>query len=363
MAIEQVWPSPLFFGVGPRHNSNIRERRTMAMKPRNAETPKYKLNEDQLKEQLLDDIAELRREAEAYDGGDFSAAGAMAVRVMTLLYDSGKTVSRTTRLGCKPEKLPQLVLNGLKQVAHTHGPYCQMAVNLIGTTGYLPNLDMSSGDQALDPIEFKKWWDAPVLRDAVGNMFTRGDIVRTMRDCETAHADGSLPEAYGAVLYEGMFSIRQHAPEEQIGDLRIIRVIMRQIAHEVLRALDGDHPLRPFDNRGRFISPTLTIEVFERYADGSVGQRVDDARAVPVVVHLTTDTKLAARWDDGSEPCELPAGLPEMPDHCTTRLETMMRAVILNYNHTPVVINQMRVGRDRRSGAFVLRCVVSVDSN
>jgi hypothetical protein len=192
--------------------------------------------------------------------------------------DNDHFTSLTTRLGVKPAVMRSFTLSQVLDHPNLHGAVCTAGIGLVGCEGWVPVLD--GIPPAEDPpyegklMSFEDWWAAPVLRDSIGNEFSRRFIVETMRDQEDAHTDDALDPLYAGVAYQGAMGLKVQQPLETT-DLNPARVVVRQVAHEVLRALDPTLPLTMAMTLGRQVAPIVLAEIQHLDADGVWGLIMD----------------------------------------------------------------------------------------
>lgn len=262
----------------------------------------YEPNADALRAELEGQLAErierLRRAAATYDDGHYAEAASMAGLIGKLLDDrppKRNFVSLLTRLGRKPITMPDLTLNGVLNVADLHGPAFVGGIALAHTAGVVPLLDGFNETLRLDrELTFDRWWEGPIIRDAVGNVLTRRDIVQTMRDKEESHTDIAWDHVYGGVAFEGTFAKQTVGATERV-DEDVLRVAVRQIAHEVLRRLDSTLPIAYCPTRGRVVLPITLMRVHIKLPDGSTTLLLDH-KAVAFADVATSDSETYRSW-------------------------------------------------------------------
>jgi hypothetical protein len=101
-----------------------------------------------------------------------------------------------------------------------------------------------------------------------------------MRDQEDAHTDDALDPLYAGVAYQGAMGMKVQQPLATT-DLNPARVVVRQVAHEVLRALDPAFPLTMAKTHRRQVAPVVLAEVQHLDADG-VWRLIMDHKAIEV---------------------------------------------------------------------------------
>jgi hypothetical protein len=154
---------------------------------------------------LIADLSEqrgfLRSSAAAYDAGNEPEAKRLALTLRLFLHDPRNQRSLLTRMGVR-DRLPWT------DTSHGEPPPGAMffAAGLAtmriagGTVTYFAPLD------DVDPLRFQPaqafadWWSESIMRDSVGNNFSRSDLVLSVADQDGgAHIDERLNAAYAAL--------------------------------------------------------------------------------------------------------------------------------------------------------------------
>lgn len=296
---------------------------------------------EQLNDEFLYSANELKRAANAYDLGNYNECNSMAVQIVKLLGDrfdaKGKPkrnfISLTTTMGRKPATMVDLSLQGWAN-SELHGPICAMGLHLEGCAGLTPFLDGFLQDQIAPPdLPFDEWWNATILRDCVGNEFTRRRIVETMRDQIAAHSDDSLEATYAGVAYQEGLGVKQAiaSNDENMLDPNPARVIVRQIAHEVLRTFDPALKFTPIRDRNRKILPVVLSKIVAIYSDGR-RELVTDHCAIHFDLAMTSDPEIWEEWKRTAPQYE-ERTQPHAPSdgHFRNRASWEIQQVYLNY--------------------------------
>ena len=192
--------------------------------------------EDELHKHLKDHIAFLSASADAFDSGFEAEAKRIAVSIRVLVHDTKRSTSLLKQLGMKDIPFVDTALPINPQSKTVHAGLFALSVQPDKPAGYLALLD--DARKPATPIDFESWWNATVLIDKNRRPITRKDIVLSIADQDGgAHVDPDLGEEYanisrrnslGWVEVHGKTLTPLGGPE---------RTIIRQICHEVLKAL------------------------------------------------------------------------------------------------------------------------------
>jgi hypothetical protein len=154
---------------------------------------------------LVADLSEqtgfLRASAAAYDGGVESEAKRLALTIRLLLHDTNNQRSLLTRMGVR-DRLP------LTDTSHGDPPQgtllfaaglatMRIQTGVDGSVTYIPYLGEGDPGRQQPAQAFVDWWGETVMRDAVGNSFSRADLVIAVANQDGgAHIDERLNAAY-----------------------------------------------------------------------------------------------------------------------------------------------------------------------
>lgn len=264
-----------------------------------------KLTNEQFAEHLNDRLRMLMRSVTAYDQGDYAEATRMAGTIVKLIGDRTKKtgeanknfISLASRLGIKPKEMIDSSLGDAMDKVQLHGPLCIMGFHLSGANGLVPILDGFKREEIVEAKkrQFDEWWTASVIRDCKGNEFSRQAIVETMRDQEDAHTDGDLDPEYGNVAYNGAIGIVQVNNNSLLFDVNPARVVVRQIAHEVLRTFEPNLPHQFIQTRGLKVQPLMLFEIMEKNENGEMVQ-VLDHKAIEFRAESTATPEIWNAW-------------------------------------------------------------------
>lgn len=180
----------------------------------------------------------------AYDQGFLGEAVRLAACLHIALYDGGQNKSALDQLGGKDKitfrnsavaMIPGNLLSEMPMVQTILGGDPQKS--------YQPIYDQGPFGW-IDRKPFHDWWNQPVLKTRQGNLLTRGDLIRLMRDQDGgAHLDHKLDETYAdltlnngmgwTIVADGQATDVTYGPEY---------ATMRQIAHEFLETMKDYSP-------------------------------------------------------------------------------------------------------------------------
>ncbi|WP_175241186.1 hypothetical protein [Burkholderia contaminans] len=196
-----------------------------------------------LQQELRDQIELLQDACERYDSGKEAVGKHIALSLRVFLNHHGKK---------SQSLLAQLDLRAAKYL-DTAGPLNPR--NLL-TDSNLILMQISDNGARYRPLvaagggpyngweEFTTWWTRPVLKDDVGRLMSRFDIVSHVANTDGgAHVDPDLDEAYMALSRQNSLGWEFHrdgAVEPPSGRPELACV--RQIAHEVLVTLEDRVP-------------------------------------------------------------------------------------------------------------------------
>jgi hypothetical protein len=204
------------------------------------------LTESDLRAHLREQIQFLISSAHSYDNGFFSEAKRMAVILRVLLHDTPRSHSLLSQLNKKNIKFYDLAypLNNRNLLTSTCLLF--MRVTQEGTT-YEPLLDsLLQQDRQRSKINFREWWNKPVIKDNMKNKFSRKDLITTVTNQDGgAHVDPSLDDQYAALSRFNSIGWELHSSDGRwtsgLNNQPELASI-RQITHEVLKTLHDEYP-------------------------------------------------------------------------------------------------------------------------
>lgn len=302
------------------------------------------LTQEQFAEHLNDRLSMLVRSAEAYDQGDYYEAIRMAGSIVKIIGDrkrsNGKNnenfTSLSTQLGIKPNEMIDTSLSGAMDREDLHGPLFILGFTVAGAAGLVPLLDGFQRD-SLDPARytpFEKWWNASVIRDGKGNEFSRREIIEAMRDQEDAHSDSQLNSKYASIAYEGAIGISEVNSNHLQFDLNPARVVVRQVAHEILRTFCSSKlPPKWIQTKGLKVQPIALFEIQEDDGNGHF-MKVTNHKAIEFKSESTASPDVWESWESFAK---------EMPINATSNLHQtyeiknwQTRVILLNFAPYPI---------------------------
>ena len=192
------------------------------------------------KEQMLF----LETSAKSFDSGNKSEAKRLAVTLRLLLHDTGKSKSLCTQLGLKGNSF----LDTSNYEAYSETPWDVLVyTGLIGTdlnpfdkeVQFMPILD-HQGNTPPKWRSFDLWWNMIVIKDTLGNTFSRRDLVLNMADKDGgAHVDPTITLEYADISRHNSLGVTGKSYSEKrarpIPGAELTAV--RQITYEVQKSL------------------------------------------------------------------------------------------------------------------------------
>lgn len=309
------------------------------------------LTEDQLAGHLNDRLRMLFRSAEAYDQGDYAEATRLAGSIVKIVGDRKKKngeenrnfISLSTRLGIKPSAMVDTSLSIAMNYEYLHGPLVILGFHIAGAAGLVPMLDGFERDDfgVEDVTPFEKWWNDPVIRDAKGNEFSRRAIIEVMRDQEDAHTDGDLDPDFAAISYKGAIGITQVNPIAPDFDTNPARVVVRQVAHEVLRTFIPSLPPKWMQTRGLKVQALVLYEIHKQDESGNYN-KILDHKAIEFKGESTTSPETWQEWQNFiGEAAPTDATAEPLRDPASKNW--LLQAVFMNFAPYPIEGLQMMV--------------------
>ena len=206
-------------------------------------TTTQSLNE--LNNHLDEQLGFLKSSADAYDQGNTTEAKRLALTLRLLLHDTTNSKSLLGQLGLKNRIFYDSSsferYNGTPWDVGVYTGLIGQCINIeTEQISYIPILDRSADKEGTRWVGFEEWWNMVVIKDEVGHIFSRRDLILTMANKDGgAHIDPILTGKYAAISRQNSLgwkgSMRGSAfqpishPE---------RAAVRQIAHEFLKSLD-----------------------------------------------------------------------------------------------------------------------------
>jgi hypothetical protein len=208
------------------------------MKPQKRKSPRPS---GELKERVMEQARFLRRSCVAFDAGDAAEARRIAVSLRLLLHDGGSSRSLLGQLG-KGFRW-RFSDSASRFVPENRLPHHGLVLIKLGADAgaqFVPRRDVAPApdSETLLFTPFWSWWNAIVLSDGEGNVFTRRDLVHLVADQDGgAHVDPELDARYLAVSRQGSFGLKNGDGTPVTSDP--VAPSLRQIAHEVLTTLEA----------------------------------------------------------------------------------------------------------------------------
>jgi hypothetical protein len=211
----------------------------------------YKLSQDELTQQLAEQVAIMRRTAQAFDEGHEYEAKQLAARIRLLVHDTRSSHSLLGQLGLKDRMrfedstLRPLNLPPGAIVLHSGITITQMRLGGSNAgVAFAAPLDNLPPERMGPPVEFEQWWEPVILTDQEGNEFSRRSFVLALANQDGgAHVDPELRPGYAALVKENSLGRSGAGPGQAPQPLlNIALASVRQIAHELLRTLERELP-------------------------------------------------------------------------------------------------------------------------
>jgi len=201
-------------------------------------------SQEDLEDHLREQLSFLISSATAYDNGNSSEAKRLAVVLRVLLHDTANSKSLLAQLGMKERQFYDSSnyqrYNKTPWDVAVYTGLVGQCINIdSGQVSYIPILDRK-GDEPPQWAEFSFWWTMAVMKDEIGNTFSRKDLVLTMANQDGGvHVDPVITGKYAALSrqnslgWKGSINGNAHQPLPHPE-----RSAIRQIAHEVNKSLD-----------------------------------------------------------------------------------------------------------------------------
>ena len=207
----------------------------------------------QTQDELLDHLAEqiifLINSSKSFDNGFECEVKRIATTMRVLLYDNPNPKSDSRSLLKQLDKKNigfydtasdiNLNLRGLI-------PQWSLLVISLHSGQYVAPLNNLPPDRLKrGKVSFDEWWDKVVLMDFVGNIFTRGRLIKTLADKEGgAHVDPKREEDYVNLIKNNSMGITYVTRRSGITSEKAmgnpVSHSVRQIAYEVIKTLEDE---------------------------------------------------------------------------------------------------------------------------
>lgn len=193
-------------------------------------------SKDDLKQELIDQLALLRVSCTAYDDGIEAAGKTIATTLRVFLYTRGQSYGLLGQLGYRNGRF---ISSCEKFDESNYAPRPMLLYMNVSETGvsWEPRAVSDPHCKESRKLPFSDWWGETIVLDAKGRKFSRMDLVMHVADTDGgAHVDPGLEDSY-------MDLTRGNSIGYMFGDQKIpfngrpVLACMRQIAHEVFATL------------------------------------------------------------------------------------------------------------------------------
>ena len=206
----------------------------------------------ELFEQIKAQLHFLKRSAEDFDAGHTIEYKRMALALRILCHD---TKSSKSLLGLTSRK-NRFYLNSSPVVDERNLlDQCNLVSIAMPEDGSPAYWRAELDGVPMEFIGFEEWWQQPVMLDHRYPPFTRKQLVITIANQDGgAHVDAGIEEAFSAVRAAGV----QWSNGRQVS-FETDRFAIRQIAHEMIKSLDGRyHCFHPLQKAGLAFATIIT---------------------------------------------------------------------------------------------------------
>jgi hypothetical protein len=203
--------------------------------------PKSPQTSSELDEQLAAQIGMLKASADGFDRGDTFEYRRIALAIRILVHDTHVSHSLLGQLGRKTIDFTDTAdsFQSGNQLAES-----VLTVTVAGgaRSGFQAPLD---GAPIKRRLPFDSWWNADVIKDSKGRLFTRRDLVLTAANQDGGAHVGDMEETYAELLRRETTGWWRETDEgtEPLGKLECAAI--RQIGHEMIKTLDADYEKQP----------------------------------------------------------------------------------------------------------------------
>ncbi len=193
---------------------------------------------------FLEKLEKLKHFNKFYDEGQEAFAADIATAIRTICKGSKTTQSLLEQTNYK-SKIIFLMYSDLRvneENLLTSSPLCIMKLTTGLGASFEPKLDdvkQIGGNEYM--AEFNLWWEQIVIKDAVGNKFTRKDLIETVCDKEGgAHYDSKLDQKSKNLFYENSIAwnvVSSNHPTPKPFNNKVHYASIRHISYELVGAL------------------------------------------------------------------------------------------------------------------------------
>ncbi|MFH0887590.1 MAG: SEC-C metal-binding domain-containing protein [Planctomycetota bacterium] len=203
---------------------------------------KIPLSQEDLKRHLGKQVDFLETSADLFDKGAENEATRLATTIRILVHDTSQSHSLLSQLNKKGIKF-------LDSSSKHNQKGLSISSGFVGTgmvSGkYVAMLDDLPPD-VIKWVDFDTWWNMPIITDRERNQLTRKTIILTAANQDGgAHIDPELDKPYHDLSRKNSLGWTQKTPmgwkQLQGGD----KVVIRQIAHELLKSLKPGYSKKP----------------------------------------------------------------------------------------------------------------------
>lgn len=182
----------------------------------------------------------LKHSCASFDNGFQGEVKRLAVAVRVLVHDTDRSTSLLTQSNKKSVKFLDTAVSYNDENVYSHSALVQTFFGGKGRGRLRPNLDYTPHSNW---IGFDDWWNGVVLVDIKGHEFSRKDIVLFLANKEGgAHVDHEIDEKYHNLQQkDSMGWTTDFGDGRKITGEDHVPTTMRQIAHELIRSLDGTY--------------------------------------------------------------------------------------------------------------------------
>jgi hypothetical protein len=209
-------------------------------------TQKHKRSHVELKDELEKQLRVLRVLCKSFDEDCEDVYVSIATSIRVLLHDGerrSKSRALLTQLGCRRD---MLFVDSCGEVnphnLMTSHLLCAAQIGSPEGAKYVP-----LGSRVVKKVRFPSWWNSNVIKDKVGNLFCRKDIVITVANQDGgAHVDTEILMSHKQLSKDnslGWLWSSGNSRDNQMGNP--IPACMRQIATEVIASIENYTKFNP----------------------------------------------------------------------------------------------------------------------
>jgi hypothetical protein len=200
---------------------------------------------EDLKHALIEQTELLSLACDQYDKGSEIAAKNMAAILRTLLKDGKNSKSLFSQLSMKEKG----VYTTAQPIDATNlmSEWKLLAMRFDGSQSCWIPRQLSASKPPCKLTFFEDWWDAPVVKDHLGSLFSRKNIIENVAETDGGvHIDPGLEPSYEKLSRKNSIG---WVIESEDGDRALLGsptlACLRQITHEILITLWLVHNTKP----------------------------------------------------------------------------------------------------------------------